>query len=337
MPDRRSILLAATLAAFAFGRTLDARAAEPAVPSGTAPGTEPAAPPTGAAGVRKPRATGSTVAAPGRPRAPRPPAPLPAPMLDANGCGARDGVLAHGPRRERLVAVTFDACPTTRSPGFAREIVDLLEREKVPTTFFVSGRWAETHPADFSRLRSVPFFEIALHGHRHRHLVRGAPDAMRAEIEQGRAALRGLGADPVAIFRPPFGDSPPELAGVAERVGVTAVTWDVAPGDPDPGVSSSAIERGVTARSEPGSVVVLHVNGRGAGTPKALPGVLAGLRARGFRFARVSEVLAPCRPAPSRDGSTAPTTPWPNTTATETPTGTPRAAASPGPTGAGGP
>jgi len=203
-------------------------------------------------------------------------------------------VLAHGPRTEPVVAVTFDACPTTRSPGFAPEIVDLLEREKVPTTFFVSGRWAETHPEAFARIRGVAFFEIALHGHRHRHLVPGAPEAMLAEIEQGRDALRGLGAEVVPIFRPPYGDSPPELAEVARRAGVTALTWDVAPGDPDPRVAPATIQRGVTSGAQAGSVVVLHVNGRGISTPKALPGVLAGLRARGLRLARASEVLAPC-------------------------------------------
>lgn len=250
-----------------------------------------------AAGVGSADAGGTTSTA----RVDRTRAPSSAPSrpaaLDAAGCGEREGVLAHGPRREPVVAVTFDACPTTRAPGFAPEIVDLLERERVPTTFFVSGRWAETHPEAFARIRSVPFFEIALHGHRHRHLVRGADDAMLAEIVDGREALRALGATVVPIFRPPFGDSPPELARVARRAGVVAVTWDVAPGDPDPRVGPASIERGTVSRSGPGSVVVLHVNGRGVGTPKALPGLLAGLRARGFRLARASEVLGPCATA----------------------------------------
>jgi len=72
----------------------------------------------------------------------------------------------------------------------------------------------------------------------------------------------------------------------------------VAPGDPDPQVSAASIERGVTSRAEPGSVVVLHVNGRGIGTTRALPGVVAGLRARGFRLAKASEVLATCAGVP---------------------------------------
>lgn len=323
MPGPRILALAAASIAIGFvaGTTIVARAADPAGATGAsaaATATTSASPPAKAAAVRKPRATAAP-AGPRRARVAKPSFVLPPPTLDATGCGTRGGVLAHGPRREPVVAVTFDACPTTRSPGFAPEIVDLLERERVPTTFFVSGRWAETHPEAFARLRKVPFFEIALHGHRHRHLVHGAPDAMLAEIEEGRAALRGLGAEPLAVFRPPFGDSPPELAEVARRAGVVALTWDVAPGDPDPQVSAATIERGVTTRSEPGSVVVLHVNGRGVGTPKALPGLLAGLRARGFRLARVSEVLAPCSPttATADTGLPAPVavpTPRPGTT-----------------------
>lgn len=237
--------------------------------------------------------------------------------LDADGCGSRDGVFVHGSRSSDAVAVTFDACPTSRSPGFAPEIVDLLEREKVPTTFFVSGRWAETHPEAFARLRGVPFFEIALHGHRHRHLVHGAPEAMLAEITDGRAALAKLGAVPEPIFRPPFGDAPAELAEVARRAGVVAVTWDTAPGDPDPQVTAAAIERGVVERVQAGSIVVLHANGRGVGTPKALPGLIAGLRARGLRLVRASEILAPCLRTEARGASAGPSvqpspTPSPN-------------------------
>jgi peptidoglycan-N-acetylglucosamine deacetylase len=41
---------------------------------------------------------------------------------------------------------------------------------------------------------------------------------------------------------------------------------------------------------------VLHANGRGWHTAEALPGVIADLRARGFEFATVSEMLAKGEP-----------------------------------------
>jgi len=321
-----AIVLGAPVLESPLARAETSGAAAPPREGSSVPPSAPGSPPAAvssrpAATTRPPGPRPSTSPRVARGRPARTTGPARPSILPSSGCGAIDGVLAHGPRTQPVVAVTFDACPTTRSPGFSPEIVGLLERERVPTTFFVSGRWAETHPEEFARIRAVPFFEIALHGHRHRHLVRGAPDAMRAEIEEGRDALRRLGATVVPIFRPPFGDSPPGLAEVAGRSGVTALTWDVAPGDPDPRVGPGSIERGVIAGARPGSVVVLHVNGRGVSTPKALPGVLAGLRSRGFRLALASEVLAPCIHPPGATDASATGRESPARGAT--PTGTP--------------
>ena len=48
--------------------------------------------------------------------------------------------------REPAVAITFDACATrSHHYGFDRDVFDMLKRERIPTTIFVSGRWVETH------------------------------------------------------------------------------------------------------------------------------------------------------------------------------------------------
>jgi peptidoglycan/xylan/chitin deacetylase (PgdA/CDA1 family) len=213
-----------------------------------------------------------------------------------DGCETRDAVFVHGVRQEPQVALTFDACPTTHAPGFSPEIVDLLVKESVPATFFVSGRWAETHPGELARLAAVSFFEIGSHGYRHHHLNGASTAAIRAEIEDGQQALARLGHAAQPLFRPPFGERPPALAVAARQAGVTPVLWDVAPGDPDPKETAADIERDIVRRARGGSVIVLHVNGRGVGTPEALPRVLAGLRQRGFRFVTVSQLLSACVP-----------------------------------------
>jgi len=209
-----------------------------------------------------------------------------------NDCDIEDGVLVHGSRRYHSIALTFDACPTTHVPAFSSEIVDELAREGVPATFFVSGRWAQAHPHELARLESVPFFEIALHGHHHRRLT--SPDAIRAEIEDGRQALEDLGGKPQMLFRPPFGDHPQALGPTARRAGVTPVLWDVAPGDPDPRERAADITRDVLRRAHGGSIVVLHVNGRGVGTAAALPALLSGLRQRGYQLVTVSDLIREC-------------------------------------------
>ena len=211
-----------------------------------------------------------------------------------DGCRFEDDVLLHGRRDGGLVALTFDACPTRHVPPFAADIVEQLEQAGVPATFFVSGRWAEAHPAELRRLASEPNFEIALHGYRHRHMNGASRDAIVAEIEDGRAALLRLGETPQALFRPPYGERPHVMPEAARAAGVTAVLWDVAPGDPDPHETAARIERDVLRHVEGGSIIVLHVNGRGVGTAAALPALLRGIQKRGLRFAKVSDLVRDC-------------------------------------------
>ena len=111
-----------------------------------------------------------------------------------------------------------------------------------------------------------------------------------------------LGAHPSALFRPPFGDQPRVLAATAHAAGVTPVLWDVAPGDPNPKETAADIERDVLRRVQGGSIIVLHVNGRGVGTADALPALVTRLRERGFRFATVSELLEECAAATGAAG-----------------------------------
>jgi peptidoglycan/xylan/chitin deacetylase (PgdA/CDA1 family) len=47
---------------------------------------------------------------------------------------------------EPAVAITFDACATrTHFASFDRNVFDVVKRERVPITIFVSGRWVEAH------------------------------------------------------------------------------------------------------------------------------------------------------------------------------------------------
>lgn len=209
-------------------------------------------------------------------------------------CARDNDAVLHGPRSSGRVALTFDACPTRHVPGFSAEIVDRLKAEGVPATFFVSGRWAEMHPRELQQLAAVPFFEIALHGYRHHHLRDGAFDAAVEEIEDGRQALLRLGQTPQPLFRPPYGDHPKLLADAARREGVTPVLWDVAPGDPDPRETAADLERDVLRRVQGGSIIILHVNGRGVATAAALPALLAGIRQRGLQFVKASELVSQC-------------------------------------------
>jgi len=216
------------------------------------------------------------------------------------------------PPDKKLIALTFDLCETSgETAGYDGSIVDYLRSQQIKATFFAGGHWMASHKARTQQLLSDPLFEVGTHGwaHRNTRLLSGvelqseilAPSAtyaaVRTELAQAqcaaplRSALSAI-PDRPRLFRFPFGAcSPASLAAVAEA-GLIAIQWDVATGDPSPQRSARAIADAMIRNARPGSIIVSHANGRGYHTADALPLAIPVLKAKGFSFVTVSELLA---------------------------------------------
>ena len=92
-------------------------------------------------------------------------------------------------------------------------------------------------------------------------------------------------------FRPPFVEVDARIAGEAAAVGLGTINFDVASGDPAPGMMRERLVHTVLANVRPGSIVVLHANHRRFATADALPEIIAGLRAKGFELVTVSRLV----------------------------------------------
>jgi peptidoglycan/xylan/chitin deacetylase (PgdA/CDA1 family) len=213
-------------------------------------------------------------------------------------CRLDSGALRSGPREGNQIALSFDVCPTSHVPAFAPEAVAFLQAEHVPATFFVSGRWARAHPQELKILADTPFFKIALHGDAHPHLAAGQPNVIADEIEGGRAALLALGVHPEPLFRPPFGDAPPELAAVSRKAGVLPVLWDAMLGDPGSKRTAALMERDALRWVQAGSVIILHANGGGHNTAQLVRELVPQLQKRGYVFVNVRDLVAACKLPP---------------------------------------
>jgi peptidoglycan-N-acetylglucosamine deacetylase len=220
-------------------------------------------------------------------------APIPPSEVAGDGfpSGVHEGIFMHGSRAGTELALSFDACPTSGVPSFAEAVVEFLESERVPASFFVSGLWAQANQNAFHRLMRSPFFEIALHGHRHPRLIGASAETIAAEIEDGRAALVRLGADPAPLFRPPFLDLPPLLPEIARRNGVLTIAGDAGLGDSDPNRGAAALERDAIRWVQAGSIILMHVNGRGFGTAETVRDLVPAYRKRGYTFVTVGELV----------------------------------------------
>ncbi len=238
------------------------------------------------------------------PASPRPapnPSPLgpstslgPVPSGDSSGAVAPRQVLSnvpipvltHGPRNQRVVALTFD---DGYSPTATANIFAILESDRVPATFFPYAAAVRLAPALWRAIAAAGY-PIANHTTNHPDLTTLPAWRVRAELDVARTTIQQITGRPMLdVFRPPYGAWNALVLHEAAAAGCrAAVLWDVDTRDWT-GIAASAI----AARAEEGtdgSIVLLHAGP--AQTPLALPYIIEWYRAHGYGFVTVPELLA---------------------------------------------
>ncbi|MFF8828056.1 polysaccharide deacetylase family protein [Streptomyces sp. NPDC015131] len=265
----------------------------------------------GCGGPGTPRKAPASPAAPVSGTATAPP-PAAAPPTMAPRPGGLTPVFERGGAPAgRVVALTFDADMTAdqgpRAAGGERfdnpGLIATLRRLGVDATVFMTGRWAEEYPDQARAIGNDPRFEIANHSYSH-HAFKapcyGLPalgeQDMAADVRRAFDAFRAAGArNVVPYFRFPGGCYDDGALRALAPAGVTAVQWDVVSGDAF-ATDADAVAEQVLDGVRPGSVVVLHCTRSAAPvTERAIRRIVPELRARGYRFVKVSELMASAR------------------------------------------
>ena len=202
-------------------------------------------------------------------------------------------VVAHGPRNVKQIALTFDACSTRDISQYDQPVTDVLLKMNAKATIFLGGLWAKEEAAHVKQLAASPLFELGNHSYTHPHMAAMTDDArIKQELTRTQAEVVALTGITPKLFRPPYGEYNDRLVKDAAEVGLTTIEYDLASGDPD--VVHATKERlveWVLRKAQPGSIIVMHINHLKFHTAEALPGIINGLRERGYELVTVSDLL----------------------------------------------
>jgi peptidoglycan/xylan/chitin deacetylase (PgdA/CDA1 family) len=197
------------------------------------------------------------------------------------GCtGGNGGLVTHGPRGRKRVALTFDDGPSEYTP----DVLRILHRMHARATFFELGQQVASYPS-YSRRILAAGHEIGNHSYDHDFLPSSS------NIRRSSRRIKAATGFTPCLFRPPYGAVNSSLERVVGDNGMESVNWDVDTTDWKlPG--SAAIRSTIIHDVRPGSIVLMHDGGgpRG-GTVDALAGAISGLRHRGYELVTVSELL----------------------------------------------
>jgi peptidoglycan/xylan/chitin deacetylase (PgdA/CDA1 family) len=195
-------------------------------------------------------------------------------------------VVFHGPRTDRVVALTFD---DGYAPANVRRIFEELKRAHVAATFFVNGAYLRWDPKLWRSIAGAGY-PIGNHTVLHEDVRGRAPGQVEADlIRNARLVLEVTGVPMIPVFRPPYGSHDDVSDAAAAAAGFpTIVLWDVTAGDSTLRAGDASVLASASA-GLPGSIVLLHAGP--SVTPRILPALIARYRARGFTFVTVPELL----------------------------------------------
>lgn len=187
---------------------------------------------------------------------------------------------------EKVAALTFDISWGTKVPG---PVMDILKEHNVKSTFFLSGPWVLKYP-DFAQRLVKEGHEIASHGNDHIDLDRENRDKVQKEILAAHNAIEKAAGISPHLIRTPNGAWNDMVLNVADELGYKVIQWSTDSLDwKIPG--EDAIINRVLDNVHPGAIILMHASDTCIQTPAALPGVIEGLKSRGYRLATVSELL----------------------------------------------
>ena len=201
-------------------------------------------------------------------------------------------VVHHGPRDQKVVALTFD---DGWDPANTMRILATLEHFKVNATFFPIGRAVQLFP-DVWKTVAAAGFPIGDHSFDHPHLKGLCFAGQLSQLTRPQSIMVDvLGAAPFAIMRPPYGAYDLNTRLAASAAGdPNLVLWDIDTRDWS-GVSRFAVARAALAGGN-GSIVLMHTFPHA--TAAALVHIIYGYRQRGYRFVTIGQLLGLGGPVP---------------------------------------
>ena len=186
---------------------------------------------------------------------------------------------------EKKLAITFDAAI---SDSNTRDILKLLEQYGAHCTFFVIGKFPESHP-ELCREMIEKGHELASHSYEHLEMKDASSSEAYESLYRTDQVIRRFNGDKPALYRPPSGVSTFRDRAIAHGLGSEVILWEVDSGDGFADKKPAEVLRRVKNNLHDGGIVLMHVYG--GATLYTLQELLPYYTHHGYRFVTVSELL----------------------------------------------
>lgn len=204
-----------------------------------------------------------------------------------SGKESSEVALTKGSAKEPNIALTFNI---SWGDEKVHEILEVLQKENVQATFFLSGEWAERHPTIIEKI-TEDGHEIGMMGYRYKSYLEQDIEEVRRDLFLAQEVFTKLGFENLKLLRTPSGHFNEEVLELAKSMGFDVVHWNINPNDwQNPGTEN--IVDDVMKNASNGDIILLHASDSVKQTKAALETILPGLKGKGLKFVPISELMS---------------------------------------------
>lgn len=185
---------------------------------------------------------------------------------------------------EKKIAISFDCA---WGVDYTDKLLETMASQKVKCTFFTVEFWAKKHPEYLQKI-SQEGHEIGTHSATHPHMSKLSKTTIEHELNSSRQIIEQTIGKKVELFRPPFGEYNDLLIQTAKELGLYTIQWSVDSLDWKD-LSANEIYSRVVSKVKNGAIVLFHNQGKH--TAEALPQIISTLKAQGYSFVPIGELI----------------------------------------------
>ena len=187
---------------------------------------------------------------------------------------------------DKKIALSFDAAWGNEDTG---KILEILKKQDVRVTFFMTGEWIEKFPDDVKAIAEAGH-DLGNHSENHKQMSQLSKKECLEEIKKAHEKIKELTGKEMTLFRPPYGDYNDTLLEAAKELNYHCIQWDVDSLDwKDYGVES--IIKTVTQHKHLGNGSIILCHNGAKFTADALDKMIQALKDAGYELVPVSQLI----------------------------------------------
>lgn len=187
---------------------------------------------------------------------------------------------------KKYVSISFDAAWGNEDTG---QILEILEKNNVKTTFFMTGGWVDSYPEDVKAIAEAGH-DLGNHSQNHKNMSQLSVEEIKEEIMTVHNKVYELTEIDMNLFRPPYGDYDDDVITSCADINYYPIQWDIDSLDWKNYGKEDIIDRVVNHKAlKNGSIILMH-NGAKY-TASALQEIIDGLRNKGYEIVPISELI----------------------------------------------